>query len=72
MVRTKYIVNFRDAPNGSPLRFVDIWGIPNDGMLPYDVTLTALERTSDWFKVDYHGTQGWISAHYVEPKGNCG
>ena len=72
MVRTNYMVNFRDAPNGGLLSFVDIWGIPNDGMLPYDVTLTALERTSDWFKVDYHGTQGWISAHYVEPKGNCG
>ena len=72
MVRTKYIVNFRDAPNGALLSFVDIWGIRNDGMLPYDVTLTALERTSDWFKVDYHGARGWISADYVEPKGNCG
>ena len=72
MVRTKYIVNFRDAPNGSLLRFWDIWGAANDGMLPYNVTLTALERTSDWFKVDYHGTQGWISAHYVEPIGTCG
>ena len=72
MVRTNNIVNFRDAPNGSLLRFVDIWGIYNDGMLPYDVTLTALERTQDWFKVDYHGTQGWISAHYVEAIGACG
>ena len=72
MVRTKYIVNFRDAPNGDLLRFYDIWGLPNDGMLPYNVTLTALERTRAWFKVDYHGTQGWISANYVEPIGNCG
>jgi len=72
VVRTNYIVNFRDAPAGNIQRFVDIWGIPNDGMLPYDVTLTALERTSDWFKVDYHGTQGWISADYVEPQGSCG
>ena len=72
MVRTKYIVNFRDAPNGSLLRFVDIWGIPNDGMLPYNVTLTALERTVGWFKVDYHGTRGWIAAMYVEPIGTCG
>ena len=71
MVRTNYIVNFRDAPDGSLLLFVDVWGIPNDGMLPYDVTLTALARTDAWFKVDYHGTQGWISADYVEPQGNC-
>ena len=71
-VRTKYIVNFRDAPAGNLLRFTDVWGIPNDGMLPYNVKLTALERTRDWFKVDYHGTQGWISADYVEPIGSCG
>ena len=72
MVRTNYIVNFRDAPNGSVLRFVDIWGSRNPGMLPYNVTLTALERTDGWFKVDYHGTQGWVSAEYVEARGDCG
>ena len=71
MVRTNYIVNFRDAPDGSLLPFVDVWGIYNDGMLPYDVTLAALARTDAWFKVDYHGTQGWISEDYVEPQGNC-
>ena len=61
MVRTKYMLNFRDAPAGEVI-----------GGVPYDVTLTALERTVGWFKVDYHGTRGWLAAMYVEPIGNCG
>ena len=61
MVRTNYLLNFRDGPDGQVI-----------GALPYDVTLTALEKSGGWFKVDYHGEQGWISADYVEPKGNCG
>ena len=55
------MLNFRAAPGGESI-----------GGLPYDATLTALERTSGWFKVDYHGAQGWISADYVEPQGTCG
>ncbi|MCY4539321.1 MAG: SH3 domain-containing protein [Chloroflexi bacterium] len=61
MVRTKNMLNFRAELGGE---VIDI--------LPYDVTLTALERTAGWFKVDYHGERGWISADYVEPQGNCG
>ena len=61
MVSTTDMLNFRAAPGG---QVIDI--------LPYDVTLTALARTDDWFQVDYHGIAGWISADYVKPEGNCG
>ena len=61
MVTTAFILNFRDAPAGDVIDAV-----------PYNVTLTALERTDGWFKVDYHGARGWISAVYVEPVGACG
>ena len=60
MVRTQYALNFRDAPGGEI-----------SSVLPAFVTLTAFERTDGWFKVDYHGARGWISADYVTPKGNC-
>ena len=59
-VRTTHILNFRDAPAGAILEH-----------LPYDITLTALEYSDGWYKVDYHGRQGWISADYVLRQGNC-
>ena len=61
MVRTKFILNLRSSPGG-----------PVIGAVPYDVTLTAMARTADWFKVDYLGTAGWVSNGYLEAKGNCG
>ena len=61
MVTLQYALNFRDAPAGDKI-----------GVLPSQVKLTALERTDGWFKVDYHGAKGWISAGYVEPIGTCG
>lgn len=60
MATTTHILNFRDAPGGGVLLH-----------LPYNVTLTAIERTADWFRVDYHGQQGWISADYVATSGSC-
>ena len=42
------------------------------GWLPRGVTPTALERTADWFRVDYDRTQGWVSAGHVTPHGVCG
>ena len=72
MVTTEAIVNFRETPGGPRLHFVDPWGAPIAGWLPEGVTLTVLERTADWFKVDYHDTQGWISARHVTTHGNCG
>ncbi len=72
MVTLNHVLNFRDAPGGERLHFVDRWGNDIAGWLPDGVTLTALERTADWFKVDYYGTLGWVSAHYVTPQGACG
>ena len=60
MVYTQYALNFRAAPDGKLIR-----------VLPFNVTLTALARTDSWFKVDYYGAQGWISARHVEPIGTC-
>ncbi len=61
MATTNYILNLRDAPGGEVL-----------DMLPYDITLTALQRDSGWFEVNYHGLRGWVSADYVTPNGACG
>jgi predicted outer membrane repeat protein len=41
-------------------------------LLPYDVVLTALKRSGDWFYVDYLGQFGWVSSQYLTPKGDCG
>lgn len=59
-VRTKYILNLRDAPGGKIL-----------DMMPYNITLTALERQAGWYKVDFLGQFGWVSADYVAPEGAC-
>ena len=72
MVTTDHIVNFRESPGGALFHFVDPWGAPIAGWLPFNVTLTALERAGNWIKVDYHGTQGWIHADYVTLHGTCG
>ena len=61
MVTLTHILNFRDGPAGNIL----------DAPLPAFVMLTALERTEEWIRVDYHGTLGWISAAYVTPNGDC-
>ena len=61
MVTLTHILNFRETPGGTVIEH-----------LPYGVKLTALERTEGWFKVDYHGKRGWISADYVLPAGDCG
>ena len=71
MVTTQNLLRFRDAPGGAPLHYTDPWGRQENGWLPSTVTLTALERTADWFKVDYYGTQGWISARHVTTHGTC-
>lgn len=41
-------------------------------MLPDQMTLTATARTAEWFRVIYLAGQGWVSAQYVEPRGDCG
>ena len=60
MVRTKAILNMRASPSG---RIV--------GLVPWEAWLTALEYAPGWYKIDFHGDRGWISADYVEPRGSC-
>ncbi len=61
MVYLQYALNFRAAPNGNIM-----------SILPAFIWLTALDYREGWFKVDYHGQQGWINADYVEARGDCG
>lgn len=60
MVVTTALLNLRATPAGQVI-----------GYAPYPARLTALARTDDWFRVDNNGEDGWISAEYVEPEGNC-
>ncbi len=63
MVTTQYTLNFRETPSLS--------GKKIGTGIPYEATLTALARAADWFKVDFHGVQGWISAQFVAATGDC-
>ena len=54
-------LNFRETPGGRIM-----------GGLSKDFQLTAEARTADWFKVDFWGKKGWISADYVTTTGACG
>ncbi|MCY3799883.1 MAG: SH3 domain-containing protein [Chloroflexi bacterium] len=60
-VTTTHVLNFRDGPAGNRI-----------GLVPANATLTASARESGWFKVDYRGVSGWISADYVTTAGVCG
>ena len=60
MVTTTATLNFREGPGGGVI-----------GAVPYNATLTAIERTDDWIQVDLHGVKGWISADYVTTSGTC-
>ena len=60
MVTANFMLNMRDAPAGEKI-----------GEVAWNATLTAVERTPGWFKVDNMGAQGWIAAMYVEAKGTC-
>ena len=41
------------------------------GLVPYNVNLSASARTSNWFRVEFLGQEGWISASYVRTDGIC-
>ena len=60
MTHTRTSLNFRMEPGGAI-----------KGAVPEDALLTALERTDEWFYVDYHGERGWISARFVSMVGDC-
>ena len=55
------ILNFRSSPGGTLL----------GTLISDNVKLTAVEWTTTWFKVDYMGEFGWISADYVITNGEC-
>ena len=61
MVTLTEKLNFRETPGGEIME-----------VLSKDFKLTAEERTDDWFKVDFWGEKGWISAEWVAPEGDCG
>lgn len=60
-VTTTDILNVRNEPAGDTILAV----------LLNDVSLTSNTRTADWFKIDYYGIVGWVSADYVETSGDC-
>lgn len=62
-ITTTYMVNIRDLPNLTNSEVID--------MVPYDLTLQATERTSDWFRVVYLDFQGWINIDFLNTTGSC-
>lgn len=60
-VTTTHVLNFRDGPAGNRI-----------GLVPANMTVTASARESSWFRVEYNGISGWISADYVTTVGVCG
>ena len=62
LVYLQYALNFRAAPPDGNIM----------GILPAFIWLTALDYREGWFKVDFHGQQGWINADYVQARGDCG
>ena len=59
-VTTTHNLNFRDGPEG--LRI---------GLVPSETALEAMASAPGWFKVDFQGESGWISADYVVTEGDC-
>ncbi len=40
--------------------------------IPFRAQLLALDRSGDWFKVEYQGSMGWVNIDYVFRRGVCG
>ncbi len=59
-VTTTHNLNFRDGPDGVRV-----------GLVPGGTTLEAMASAPGWFKVEFQGKSGWISADYVVTKGDC-
>ncbi len=59
LATTMHVLNLRDAPGGKVIGYADL-----------DVSLTILDRSPGWVKVDNLGTTGWLSADYVRE--SCG
>ena len=58
---TTHVLNFRDEPAGASM-----------GLVGEGAPLVSSARTADWFRVEYRGEEGWISADYVIAEGACG
>lgn len=62
-VTTNNMLNLRAEPSTSAA-ILDV--------VPYDLTLTALQRSGDWLRVIYLDGQGWLNANYLRLEGVCG
>lgn len=40
--------------------------------IPFRTQLDAIDRSGDWFKVEYQGNIGWVNIDYVFRRGACG
>ncbi len=40
--------------------------------IPFRTQLIAIDRSGDWFKVEYDGIMGWVNIDYVFRRGGCG
>lgn len=62
-ITTLYRMNVREEPS-----------LDSDILtrVPAGMTLTAVDRTEDWFRVIIGEDDGWIAALYVNPSRNCG
>ena len=61
VVTTANVLRLRDEAGGQEVM----------ALVPFRVTLPARARTASWFFVDFMGTDGWISAEYVQTEGVC-
>ena len=62
-LRTGDIINLRSGP-----------GLDYDIILeiPFLTDLTAIDRSWDWFQVEYEGETGWVNIEVVFRNGDCG
>ena len=60
-VTTSNVARLLDAPGGSNVQ----------ALLPFNLDMPAPARTANWFRVDYLGASGWVSAALVQTEGTC-
>ncbi len=61
VVTTANVLRLRDEAGGGVVR----------ALVPFRATLSARARTASWFFVDFLGSDGWISAAFVQTEGAC-
>ena len=62
-VTTTEILNLREQPNTDSAVAANVLN---------DVKLTADQRVTYWFRVNYYGIVGWLSSDYLTISGDCG